>query len=172
MDNIKPTNLKQLLDLAYSAHQEHNTRKDFRQDGKVPFVVHPMWCALTLLNDQRIPFEERELGYQVLLLHDILEDTSLEIPDFVEPKVLECVKEMTHDSWEEEQNISDKSNFIKLLVLCDKIASMYDETVRNEPQRRKEWKILTQKLLTDVEKHYGSIRLVTLAKAVLNETDW
>lgn len=172
MENIKPTNLKRLLDLVYSAHQVHNTRKDFRQDGKVPFIVHPIWCALTLLNDQRIPFKERELGYQALLLHDILEDTSLDIPDYIEPKVIEYVKEMTHDSWEEEQNIENKSNFIKLLKLCDKIASMYDETVWNEPQRRKEWKALTQKLLDDVENHYGNIRLVTLAKAILNDSDW
>jgi len=172
MEIIKPKKLKQLLDLVYSAHQEHNTRKDFRQNGKVPFFVHPIWCALTILNDQRIPFEERELGYQVLLLHDILEDTSLEIPDFVDRKVLEFVKEMTHETWEEEQNIENKSDFIKLLKLCDKIASMYDETVRSEPQRRKEWKILTLKLLNDVENHYGNIRLVTLAKAVLNDSDW
>lgn len=172
MKKIEPKNLKRLLDLIYSAHQEHNTRKDFRQDGKVPFIVHPMWCALTLLNDQRIPFEERELGYQVLLLHDILEDTSLEIPDYIDPKVLEYVKEMTHNTWEEEQNIDSKSPFIKLLKLCDKIASMYDETVRDEPVRRKEWKALTQKLLNDVKNHYGETRLVTLAKAILNDSNW
>lgn len=172
MKKIEPKNLKRLLDFVYSAHQEHNTRKDFRQDGKVPFIVHPMWCALTLLNDQRIPFEERELGYQVLLLHDILEDTSLEIPDYIDPKVLEHVKEMTHNTWEEEQNIDSKSPFIKLLKLCDKIASMYDETVRDEPVRRKEWKALTQKLLNDVKNHYGEIRLVTLAKAILNDSNW
>lgn len=172
MDKIEPKNLKRLLDLIYSAHQEHNTRKDFRQDGKVPFIVHPIWCALTILNDQRIPFEERELGYQVLLLHDILEDTSLEIPDYVDQKVLDCVGEMTHDTWEEEQNIENKSDFIKLLKLCDKIASMYDETVRDEPQRRREWKSLTQKLLSDVENHYGNIHLVVLAKAILNDSNW
>ncbi|MBU0598344.1 hypothetical protein KKF61_05165 [Patescibacteria group bacterium] len=172
MKKIEPKNLKRLLDLIYSAHQDHNTRKDFRQNGEVPFVVHPMWCAFILLNDQRIPFEERELGYQVLLLHDILEDTSLEIPDYVDPKVLEHVKEMTHDTWEEEQNINSKTPFIKLLKLCDKIASMYDETVRDEPARRNEWKALTQRLLVDVESHYGKIRLITLAKAVLNDSNW
>jgi hypothetical protein len=172
MDKIEPKNLKQLLDLIYSAHQEHNTRNDFRQNEKVPFIVHPIWCALTLLNDQRIPFKERELGYQVLLLHDIIEDTSLVVPDYIDQKVLDCVKEMTHDTWEEEKNIEKKSDFIKLLKLCDKIASMYDETVRNDLQRRKEWKILTQKLFVDVEKHYGNIRLVTLAKAILQDTDW
>lgn len=172
MERIEPKNMKQLLDFIYGAHQEYNSRKDFRQDGKVPFIAHPIWCALTLLNDQRIPFEEREIGYQVLLLHDVLEDTSLEIPDFVDAKVLDLVREMTHGTWEEEQNVEDKSDFIKLLKLCDKIASMYDETVREDPQRRKEWKALTQSLLADVEKHYGNIRLVTLAKAVLDNSDW
>lgn len=172
MQKISPQKFKQLLDLIYVAHQEHNTKKDFRQDGKVPFIVHPVWCALTILNDQRIPFEERELGYQVLLLHDILEDTSLEIPDYIDPKVLELVKEMTHETWDEEQNIENKSDFIKLLKLCDKVASMYDETVRDEPKRRKEWKALTQKLLNDVENHYGDIRLVTLVKAILNASNW
>lgn len=169
---IEPKNLKRLLDFVYRAHQEHNRRKDFRQGGKVPFMVHPVWCALTILNDQRIPFTERELGYQVLLLHDVLEDTSLEIPDYVDQKVLDCVKEMTHDNWEDEQKIDDKSHFIKLLKLCDKVSSMYDENVREDAVRRKEWKTLTQKLLVDVKNHYGNIRLVTLAKAVLNDTNW
>ena len=79
---------------------------------------------------------------------------------------------MTHETWEEEQDITDKSDFIKLLKLCDKIASMYDETLEDDHKRRSEWKALTSKLLVDVEKHYGNIRLVVLAKAVLNETDW
>lgn len=170
--NIEAKEFKQLVDLAYKAHQEHNTRKDYRQDGKVPFVVHPLWCALTLLNDQRIPFEERYIGYQVLLLHDVLEDANIDIPDTVSEEVISLVKEMTHDSWEEEQDISHKSDFMKLLKLTDKIASMYDETVRPEPVRRREWRELVEKLLYDVEKKYGNIRLVTLAKAVMNDTDW
>jgi len=169
MDRIEPKKLKRLLDFVYSAHQEHNTRKDFRQDGKVPFIAHPIWCAFTLLNDQRVPFEEREIGYQVLLLHDVLEDTSLKIPADIDPKVLEYVQEMTHNTWMEEQDIEGKSPFIKLLKLCDKVASLYDQTVSKEPQKRREWRALTRKLLKDVEDHYGEIRLVRLAKAVLGE---
>ena len=69
-------------------------------------------------------------------------------------------------------NISKKSNFIKLLKLCDKIASMYDETVKRGPKRRREWKTLTQKLLKDVENHYGNIQLVILAKAILKNCNW
>lgn len=172
MEKIEPKKLKQLLDFVYLAHQEHNTRKDFRQKGKVPFIVHPVWCAFTLLNDQRIPFAERKLGYQVLLLHDILEDTGLKVPDWVDPQVLQYVQEMTHKTWEEEQAVEGKIPFIKLLKLCDKIASIYDETVKDDLKKRREWKALTQKLLHDVENHYGNIRLVTLAKAVLRDTSW
>jgi len=79
---------------------------------------------------------------------------------------------MTHQSWEEEQNIESKSHLIKLLKLCDKIASIYDETVKDEPLRRKEWKILTKKLLDDVKNHYGDIRLVVLSKAILENSPW
>ena len=171
MEKIKPEDLKRLLDFVYLAHQKHNIRNDFRQNGKIPFITHPIWCAFTILNDQRIPFKERKLGYQVLLLHDVLEDTNLKLPDYVDRKVSEYVEDMTYDNWEEERtNINNMSHFVKLLKLCDKIASMYDETVTDA--RRKEWKILTQKLVGDVEDYYGKIQLVVLAKALLNELDW
>jgi len=169
---IKPKEFKKLIDLTYEAHQEKCTRKEFRQEGKVPFVVHPLWCALMLLNDTRIPFEERELGYQVLLLHDFLEDTSQKIPDYINPKVVNLVKEMTHQFWEEEKAIDEKSDFVKLLKLCDKLASLYDENIRPDPKRRREWKKLIERLLSAVQKKYGNIRIVTMAKALLEETDW
>jgi|SRR3989344_2500351 len=169
---IKPEELKRLLDFTYSAHQEHNKNKDFRQNGKVPFVIHPLWCATMLLNDTRIPFEERRIGYQALLLHDVLEDTTLELPDYIEAEVVDLVKHMTHQTWEEEQHVDQKPVFVQLLKLIDKVASMYDETVRPDPQRRKEWKELIQKLLKNVETQYKDSRIVTVAHAILNNTDW
>ena len=80
---------------------------------------------------------------------------------------------MTFENWEQEKSqLENKPIFIKLLKLADKIATMYDENVRPDSIKRKEWKELTQKLLDDVENHYGNIRLVTLAKAILKDTDW
>ena len=171
-EQIPPEELKRLLDFVYTAHQEHNTRKDFRQEGKVPFVVHPIWCATTLLNDQRIPFEQRRIGYQALLLHDVLEDTSLPLPDFVGPEVKDAVEQMSHGTWEDEQVLEGKSDFVKLLKLCDKMSSIFDETVRPDPQRRSEWKALTTRLYEDVKEAYGETRIVTLCKAMLDSTDW
>jgi len=52
------------------------------------------------------------------------------------------------------------------------LATMYDESIRPDPVRRKEWKELTQKLLKDVEDKYGNIRLVQVGKAVIDNTDW
>lgn len=170
---IEPQEFKRLLDFIYSAHQEHLTKNAFRQDGRVPFVVHPLWCAMMLVNDTRIPDEERQQGFQALLLHDILEDTSLPIPDFVEPAVVELVQAMTHTSWEEEKDIEGKSPLVLLLKLCDKMASMYDETVRQSViGRRREWKELTQRLLNEAEKNYKESRITQIARAILDNTDW
>ena len=169
---IKPEEFKRLLDFTYSAHQEHCTKKDFRQEGKVPFVVHPIWCAMMIINDTRVPYEERRIGYQAMLLHDVLEDTSLPLPEWVEPEVVELVKAMTHDTWEEEQDIDKKSSLIQYLKLCDKTASMYDENVRPDPERRRQWKELMQRLLEKVEKNYPDCRVVTTARSVMENTDW
>lgn len=171
---IEPEELKRLLDYAYIAHQEKSTRDPFRQEGKLPFVIHPVWCALTLLNDNRVPFADRQMGYQALLLHDVLEDTSAGLPDFISPEVAVLVKEMTYQTWEEEQAaVLKKSPLLKLMKLLDKTATMYDEGMKKGGDKKKrEWKVLTAQLVQHVEKEYGNIRAVTLAKALLQNTDW
>ena len=102
---------------------------------------------MVLLNDTRIPYEERRIGYQALLLHDVLEDTSLKLPEWVEPEVAKIVQEMTHETWEEEIDIDKKSSLVQLLKLVDKTATMYDENMRPDPQRRRNWRELIEKLL-------------------------
>lgn len=136
-------------------------------------MVHPFWCALMFLNDQRIPYEERYIGYQALLLHDVKEDTDLPIPDWVDKKVVALVDEMTHETWEENLKTEGMSPFVKLLTLVDKLATLYDESIRPDPVRRKQWKELVEKLLNDVRKTYGDdSRIVTTAKATLETTIW
>ncbi|MEX0649492.1 MAG: hypothetical protein WD200_00645 [Candidatus Andersenbacteria bacterium] len=164
--------LKQVLDWAYSAHQEHNTRDDVRAYAQTPYIAHPIWAAFMLLNDTRLPFKDREIGYQALLLHDVLEDTSKGLPDFVSDEVKRAVEEMTHTNWKEEQNIASKSDFIKLLKLCDKMATMYDENMKPDPKKRREWLQLLEALATGVEKTYGNTRVVVTARAILANTDW
>ncbi len=171
---VEDKEFKKLLDFAYIAHQEKSTRDPYRQDGKLPFIVHPIWCALTLLEDNRVPFEERKVGYQALLLHDVLEDTSAGLPDFISPEVAKLVQEMTYQTWEEEQAaVLTKSPLLKLMKLIDKTATMYDEAMRKGgDEKKRQWKALMEKLVKDVEAHYGNIRVITIAKAILQDTNW
>lgn len=177
---IKSEELKKYLDFAYSAYQENNiTNQAYRQKGKVPYIMHPLWCASMLIADTQIPYEQRELGFKALILHDVLEDTSLKLPEWVEPEVKDVVKELTFESLEQaKKEYAGKSVFIKLLLLYDKLSSMYenhvgidDDLVRAE-KKRKDWKKFTNKGIEEVEKEYGNIRIVQIGKAIVENTNW
>lgn len=169
---ITSEQFKKLIDFAYNAYQKHNvTSQEYRQDGKVPYIMHPLWCATLLLNDQLIPFKKRKLGFQVLLLHDVIEDTDLSMPDWISREVRNYVQEMTFSTWEEaKREKPKKSIFMKLLFLYDALSSMYEFHVSKKKQ--KEWKKLTNDLLEEVENHYGNIRIVQIAKPILENTNW
>ena len=137
----------------------------------MPYFTHPLWCSLIFLNDALIPIKLRKVGYEALLLHDVLEDTSVKLPKWVGDEVGKLVSEMTFPSWEEEKKVLlTKPPFIKLLKLVDKLASMYDLDVM--PKNKKGWKKITSTLLKDVEEKYGQIRVVQIGKAILKGTDW
>ena len=169
---------KKLLDFAYTAYQLKNTEgHTYRQGGKVPNFTHPLWCSLIFLNDALIPFRLRKVGFEALLLHDVLEDTNAKLPKWVGKDVRKLVYEMTfsappgNDPWDEEKKVLlKKPVFIKLLKLVDKLASMYDLDVM--PKNKKVWKKITAQLLKDVEKKYGQIRVVQIGKAIIGSTNW
>lgn len=170
---ISSKEYKKLFDFAYSAYQEHcgDSGNEYRQNGNVPFINHPIWCASLLLADTDFPLVLREIGFKALLLHDVIEDTSIDLPYWVEPEVKEAVKNMTYQNFDQESDKAlSKPIFIKLLILIDKISTMYEYHARKEKQRK--WKEFCEKLLKDVETEYGNIRIVQISKAILSNTDW
>lgn len=170
---IEPSDFKRVLDFAYSAYQEHNqSGQELRQHGKVPFIVHPMWAAMMMLADQRLPFELREIGYQALLLHDVLEDTNAELPDWIDPEVARMVEDMTlpDDFKEVVAAIASKDIFTKLLILYDTLENVYEEHVTD--WKRTMWKQGVEVLIREVEQEYGDLRVVHVGKAVLEHTNW
>lgn len=169
---IKSEELKKYLEFAYSAYQENNvTNQAYRQDGNVPYITHPLWCASMLIADTQVPYEQRELGFKALILHDVLEDTSLELPEWVDPAVKKIVQEMTFENWEQaKEEIPKHSNFLKLLHTVDALSSMYENHVSE--QKRTEWKNITAGLLQEIEREYGNIRIVQIGNAVINNTNW
>jgi hypothetical protein len=173
---VEPQKFKKILDLAYSAYQEYNcTGQEMIQKGKVSFVVHPIWCAVLLLNDIEIPEEDRYLGYQAFLLHDVLEGTSLTLLEDIDPKVVDLIKAMTHPGgWEEKREmiVEKLPPLVQLLKLIDKMCSMYNRNVRPDPQKRKEWKALAERLYRGAREHYGDAMVIRTAKNILDNTDW
>jgi len=179
---ITSEEFKRYFDFAYSAYQENNISspdQTYRQDGKVPYMMHPLWCASMLITDTQIPWEQREIGFKALILHDVLEDTSLELPDWVEPEVKEAVEAMTFEDHRQALNeYKNKSPFIKLLMLYDELSSMYEyhvgvyDGVVMKKLKRKLWKEFTIKGIMEVEKEYGNIRIVQVGKAIVENTKW
>jgi hypothetical protein len=169
---ISIDHFKKLLDFADDAYHHHNKSDQvYRQSGKVPYATHPLGCAMLLIADQRIPWHEREIGFQALILHDVLEDTNADLPNWVDEEVKETVRQMTFESSDHAlREASSKPIFIKLLMLLDGFWSMYEEHV--QPVRRKQWKQGVAMAIKEVEQHYGNIRVVQIAKAIEQETDW
>ena len=177
---ISSEEFKRYLDFAYSAYQEHNiSGQAFRQDGKVPYMTHPLWTAMMLIADTQIPYEQRELGFKALILHDVLEDTDLALPDWVEEEVKNVVKELTFENYEQAiREYENKTPFIKLLLLYDKLSSMYENHVglhddsEKKILKRKLWKEYVVRGIGEVEKEYGNIRIVQVGKAIAENTNW
>jgi len=168
---ISSETFKKYLDFAYSAYQENNiSDQSYRQDGKVPYVTHPLGAAMLLIADTLIPYEERELGFKILILHDVLEDTSLELPDWVEADVKRGVEEMTYsgpNTLEEKMKwVKNKDPFIKLLMLYDTFWSLYERHVDGPIERQRVWTKGVASLADEVEKRYGNIRIVQIARNV------
>ncbi|MFH1766680.1 MAG: hypothetical protein ABH826_01145 [Patescibacteria group bacterium] len=169
---ISAEEYKKLTDLAFRAYQNHNvTNQEYRQLGRVPYTVHPMWCATMLICDTKIPRKQRELGFKALILHDVLEDTDMTLPKWVEPRVQKIVQELTFESPADAlKQIFGKSHFIKLLLLIDMLASMYEDHV--SPHHRGLWKKAVHHLIKEVEEKYGNTRIVQVAKVIHKNTDW
>jgi hypothetical protein len=135
-------------------------------DRSTPHIVHPIWCAMTFLSETRLTNNVRKVGYQALLWHDILEDTNLGLPDDVSPEVLALVKELTFESFAEEQReIWNRSNLAKLLKLYDKTSNLLDASWMTSEQ----WRACTEhtaKLVVFARTTYGDLNIVRLADAM------
>lgn len=169
---VSSDDFRRLLDFAQTAYSENNiSAQALRPGGPFPYLVHPLWAATMFSNDRNLMADERVLGFQTLVLHDILEDTSAMLPEWVRPEVQNLVREMTFTDWEEKKRvIGSKSAFVKLLLLADGLANMYEETVGE--QKRPEYKQQVAYLLGEAEKNYPSCRMIAIGKATLAATEW
>jgi hypothetical protein len=172
------------VEYAANAHQEHpgkfgKTQRQLPSGEENPYITHPLWCAMMILLEPTLPQKLREEGAAALLFHDLLEDTTQPLPENTPDSVKELVAHMTvpkeakynYSSWEKEKReILTMPIHIQLLKLYDKTATLYDLVLSKE--RYKEWSQIVMKLADTVEKNYGTLRIVTLARALAKEQSY
>lgn len=135
-------------------------------DHLTPYIVHPLWCATTLLQESALPLDLRQKGSIALLWHDTLEDTSLPLPSEASAEIAWLVKEMSFSSFNEETTeLWQKTNEVKLFKLYDKVSNLLDgHWLKNEKWNH--YVSHTLRLCAEVEQIYGTLNIVKIAKAI------
>lgn len=135
-------------------------------DRRTPYAIHPIWSAMTLLTETKLPVEIRHIGYQVLLWHDTLEDTTLPLPANIDSYVRDLIQEMTFASFSDEvECLWSRSDTTKLFKLYDKVSNLLD-AVWMEPARWNRQVEHATKLLDFVRAKYGELNIVKIARVV------
>lgn len=136
-------------------------------DGHTPYGIHPIWCATSILHETRLTEDIRILGCYTLLFHDILEDTTAGLPSEMKASIKTAVRDMTFASTEEEMRLVwERSPFIRMLKLYDKVSNLMDGAWMTDKQRRT-YENYTRQLADDAERRYGELRIVKIARALI-----
>src|SRR3989338_901075 len=72
---------------------------------RIPYGIHPVWAAMTILHENSLTEEIRFLGAQVLCSHDFEEDTAAPRPKGLSKEVRKLVKLMTFKNFDEETEL-------------------------------------------------------------------
>lgn len=145
--------------------------KAFRKwDGWTPYWIHPVWCGLALLHETSIHEEFRLSGAEALILHDVLEDTNKDLPEWISPRVEGHVKRMIFSSFEEEMEeiLKSQDEEQQILRLFDKVSNLLDG-VWMSPDKRARYAVYTLRLSEFVEERYGVLNITRMARAIVDE---
>lgn len=159
----------ELINFAINAHQEF-ARKPSKTvrlwDKETPYSVHSIWCAMTFLHETELSEATRVIGSKALILHDVLEDTTLPLPTNIEPEVIKLVEEVTFGSQEEAmEKIWEKSDEARLITLYDMVSNILDGFWMDKGQRQF-YLDYTLKLKDSVKIKFGNLNIVKIAEAL------
>ena len=167
-----PEEMLRYLDLAREAHDLHaRTPGDRvrRHDGVTPYFVHPAWAAFTITQEPGLSIDLRWFGFRVLILHDVEEDTTFELPDWVPAEVREHVTLMSFEnSRAEMEEVWSRPERTRLFKLYDKVSNLLDATwMDTRPaEYRQRYEQHTLRLVADVEENFGSLNICRIARAL------
>ena len=166
---VEPRDIEYIV----NAHQSYSRSgsKAFRKwDGRTPYHIHPLWCASTIATETTLDIVTREEGILTLLYHDVLEDTTLGLPDWLNERVKHLIGMMTYDGMVEEmKQVWDKPREVRLYKLYDKVNNLLDWQ-RSSTVKHEKYQEYTKSLCVDVETNFGVLNIIKLAKAVVGES--
>ncbi len=161
--------LVRVIEYAARAHDEaarDEGNRIRRWDMRTPYIVHPVWCAMTLLQEPNIPEEVRYAGAEALILHDVLEDTTHSLPPDTSDRVRALVQGMTFDdSKQERELVWERGDEIILLKLYDKTSNFLDASWKSH-EKMEEYASYLLKFVERVQKAYGDLNIVLMARAL------
>lgn len=159
------------IDYIMDAHSNHPRKesKAFRKwDGKTPYYIHPLWCATTIAAETKLDDRTREEGVLTLLYHDILEDTTKDLPSWLDERIKQLIQMMTYEGIVEEINkIWKKPKEIRLYKLYDKVNNLLDWQ-QSSVIKHERYKEYTRRLCEDVRRNFGELNITRIAEAIQN----
>lgn len=135
-------------------------------DRSTPYIVHPIWCAMTIMTETMLDESVRLNGYLALMWHDVLEDTHAQLPGDVDHEVRELIQGMTFASFAvEKETVWRRPAIIRLLKLYDKTSNLLDGS-HLSIDKWNAYVEFAQLLIDDAERNFGQLNIVKIAKAI------
>lgn len=165
------------IHLSIEAHTRYPKKleNEFRKwDNQTPYSVHPIWCAMAFLQETKLPkIINRENCALALLLHDVKEDTTMTLSNWVPKEAVNLVDLMTFEKSEkfssteiETREILIRSGIVRLLKLYDKTSNLLDGSWMTDEKWNNQYVPYVLKLADDVEKNYGQLNIVRIARTI------
>jgi hypothetical protein len=115
--------------------------------------------------EPNLPFDLRQHGAQVLLYHDVLEDTTAKLPDWLSNSVKADVKLMTFPGGFAQEQVAlwSRPDHILLFKLYDKVSNLLDSSWMSA-DKYTQYLAHTQRLASQIESQYGTLAILPLCR--------
>jgi hypothetical protein len=159
----------------FKTHEKYSSSPDQavrKWDNETPYSVHALWCATTFLQETGLPNTiDRWECALALLFHDIVENTGKTLPTWLPLNVNAMVDHMTFTSEVgsteiEKKEIWSRPPVVRLLKLYDKTSNLLDGSWMPDEKWDDQYVPYVWELADDVEKTYGKLNIVKIARAI------
>lgn len=125
---------------AIAAHKQYprSPERAFRRfDGQTPVAFHSLFCATLIAQEPALSAEVRRRGFETLLFHDLLKDTTAPFPLALSAEARQIVERMTFGDLDQEiATVFNRTLFSaedRLFLLYAKAGNLLDDVPMTNP---------------------------------------